>query len=363
MDKNAIKKYAVWARRELISRVSQKALQYGITDKDIVPATATSVNGVVLSAEEQKQRKALIEQINSKGYEQVMEEVAYTWFNRFIALRFMEVNGYLPSRVRVFTDENNTFNPQILTEAISLEMAGLDMEKVYALKDANDDDGLFKYLIIVQCNALNPILPRMFQRISDYTELLFPDNLLRAGSVVHRLISDIDIDDFDVASDRGQIEIIGWLYQYYNDEKKDQVINFNKGAIKKEDVPAATQLFTTDWVVRYIIDNSLGRYWIERNPESSLKYELNYLVPAHAKATPGLKSVTPNELTVFDPCMGSAHFLLYAFEVLMKIYVEYGYTEREAVTEIIAHNIYGLDIDERASQLAYFAVMIVYRSL
>lgn len=211
MDKNAIKKYAVWARRELISRVSQKALQYGITDKDIVPASAISVNGVVLSAEEVKQRKALIEQIDSKGYEQVMEEVAYTWFNRFIALRFMEVNGYLPSRVRVFTDENNTFNPQILTEAISLELDGLDMEKVYALKEANDDEGLFKYLIIVQCNALSPILPRMFQRISDYTELLFPDNLLREGSVIRQMIEMIPEDDWKDA-----VQIIGWLYQFYN---------------------------------------------------------------------------------------------------------------------------------------------------
>lgn len=162
MDKNAIKKYAVWARRELISRVSQKALQYGITDKSIVEATADSVNGKVLSAGEKRQRQALISQIRAKGYEQVMEEVAYTWFNRFSALRFMEVNGYLPSRVRVFTDDTNAFEPQIITEAIQLELDGLDMEKVYAFKDANDDEGLFKYLLIVQCNALNKILPGMF---------------------------------------------------------------------------------------------------------------------------------------------------------------------------------------------------------
>lgn len=262
MDKNAIKKYAVWARRELISRVSQKALQYGITDKDIVPASAISVNGVVLSAEEVKQRKALIEQIDSKGYEQVMEEVAYTWFNRFIALRFMEVNGYLPSRVRVFTDENNTFNPQILTEAISLELDGLDMEKVYALKEANDDEGLFKYLIIVQCNALSPILPRMFQRISDYTELLFPDNLLREGSVIRQMIEMIPEDDWKDA-----VQIIGWLYQFYNIEPKADVFS-KKGKIVKEEIPAATQLFTPDWIVRYMVENSLGRLWLEGHPDA-----------------------------------------------------------------------------------------------
>ncbi|MGM9553491.1 MAG: hypothetical protein ACI3V2_04245 [Faecousia sp.] len=224
MDKNAIKKYAVWARRELISRVAQKALQYGITEENIVPASAASVNGVVLSAEERKQRAALIERIHSKGYAQVMEEVAYTWFNRFIALRFMEVNGYLPTHVRVFTDEENRFKPQILTEAITLEMPGLDMEKVYALKDANDDEALLKYLIITQCNALSPILPGMFQRIADDTELLFPDNLLREGSVIQQMIELIPEEDWKDA-----VQIIGWLYQYYNSEKKDEVF----AALKK----------------------------------------------------------------------------------------------------------------------------------
>lgn len=188
MDKNAIKKYAVWARRELISRVSQRAALYEITDKGYGDASADSVLGRVMSAEEKRQRQALIAQIREKGYEQVMEEIAYTWFNRFIALRFMEVNGYLPSRVRVFTDDENNFKPQILTEAINMELDGMDLEKVYALKNANDDDALFKYMLIVQCNALSSILPGMFQHISDYTELLFPDNLLREGSVIEQMI-------------------------------------------------------------------------------------------------------------------------------------------------------------------------------
>ena len=192
MDKNAIKKYAVWARRELISRVSQRAALYEITDMGFGDASADSVLGRIMSAEEKRQRQALIAQIREKGYEQVMEEIAYTWFNRFIALRFMEVNGYLPSRVRVFTDDENNFKPQILSEAINMELDGLDMEKVYAFKDANDKDGLFKYLLIVQCNALSPILPGMFQRIADETELLFPDNLLREGSVIEQMITQID---------------------------------------------------------------------------------------------------------------------------------------------------------------------------
>ena len=191
MDKNAIKKYAVWARRELISRVSQRAALYDITEQGFGDASADSVLGRVLSAEEKQQRQALIAQICEKGYEQVLEEIAYTWFNRFIALRFMEVNGYLPSRIRVFTDDANNFKPQILAEAINMELDGLNMEKVYALKNANDDNALYKYLIIVQCNALSVILPGMFQKISDYTELLFPDNLLRKGSVIEQMVSTI----------------------------------------------------------------------------------------------------------------------------------------------------------------------------
>lgn len=357
MDKNAIKKYAVWARNELIERVSQKADQYEIS-ADADP-TADSAHGVLLTADEKKQRAALIAQVKEKGQDQVMEEVAYTWFNRFSALRFMEVNNYLPSRVRVFTDEEGAFKPEILTEAIHLELKGLDMERVYALKDANDDDALFKYLIITQCNALSGVLPGMFQKIADYTELLFPDNLLREGSVVERMITDIPEKDWNV-SEGGQIEIIGWLYQYYISEKHDKVVDPLHGkVVEKNEVPAATQLFTTDWVVRYIIDNSVGRYWIERNPESNLKNELEYFVTPKDGIIPQVnEKITPEQLTVFDPCMGSAHFGVYAFDVLEKIYTEYGYTEREAAAYIVQNNLFGLDIDERAAQLANFAIMM-----
>lgn len=358
MDKNAIKKYAVWARNELIARVSQRAQRYGITKEQIVAEGADSINGKILTNTEKRQRQALIQKIKNEGFEQVMEEVAYTWFNRFSALRFMEVNGYLPSHVRVFTDQNNAFKPEIMAEAIHLDLAGLDMEKVYAYKEANNDDELFKYLIITQCNDLSKILPGMFQKIADYTELLFPDNLLREGSVIEQMITMIAEDDWNV-SDGGQVEIIGWLYQYYNDEKKNQVINIYKGAVKREDIPAATQLFTTDWVVRYIIDNSVGRYWIERHPNSGLKDDLEYLVVPPDSKIPEIKEdIKPQSLSVLDPCVGSGHFIVYAFEVLMKIYKEYGYSERDAAVEIVNNNIYGIDIDDRAIQLAYFAVMM-----
>lgn len=368
MDKNAIKKYAVWARRELISRVSQRAALYEITDKDYGDASADSVLGRVMSAEEKHQRQALIAQIREKGYEQVMEEIAYTWFNRFIALRFMEANGYLPSRVRVFTDDENNFKPQILTEAINMELDGLDMEKVYALKNANDDDALFKYMLIVQCNALSSILPGMFQRISDYTELLFPDNLLREGSVIEQMISMIPEEDWKDA-----VQIIGWLYQYYNVEPKDKVFADLKKNIKisKENIPAATQLFTPDWIVRYMVENSLGRLWVEGHPNDELKSQWKYYME-EAQQEPEVQAqlaeirkeyaaLTPDQLKVIDPCSGSGHILVYMFDVLMQIYESYGYTTREAVASIVENNLYGLDIDDRAAQLAYFAVMMKAR--
>ena len=362
MDKNSIKKYAVWARRELISRVSQKALQYGITDTEIVPADAVSVNGMVLSAGEIRQRRALIDQIKAKGYEQVMEEVAYTWFNRFIALRFMEVNDYLPSRVRVFTDEHNAFKPDILAQAIDLELDGLDMEKVYAFKEANNDEGLFKYLLITQCNALSAVLPGMFQRISDYTELLFPDNLLRTGSVIEQMIAMIPKADWT-----DQVQILGWLYQYYNSEKKDAIDRVQgTKKIRKTQIPAATQIFTPDWVVRYMVENTLGRFWLERHPNSTLQSAwLHYIDSPESQSlailSKGKQGPAPEEITCIDPCAGSGHVIAYMFDVLIQIYESYGYTSREAVHSIIENNIYGLDIDDRAAQLAYFTVMMKAR--
>ena len=388
MDKNAIKKFAVWARTELIARVSLKGVEYGITEDSIEDANADSVGGKILTADEKKQRQALIAEINDKGYKQVMEEVAYTWFNRFSALRFMEVNGYLPSHVRVFTDEENNFKPQIITEAIHLDLDGLDMGKVYELKDAEKTEELYKYLLIVQCNALNKILPGMFQKIADYTELLLPDNLLREGSVIQQMIELIPEDDWKDA-----VQIIGWLYQYYNSEKKDDVFAALKKNVKitKENIPAATQLFTPDWIVRYMVENSLGRLWLEGHPdvkEQLLPTEEEQSVYAagnrdpedtkwhyyleEAEQEPEVQAqlaeirkeyaaLTPGQLKVIDPCSGSGHILAYMFDVLMKIYESYGYTTREAVASIVENNLYGLDIDDRAAQLAYFAVMMKAR--
>ena len=385
MDKNAIKKFAVWARTELIARVSLKAVEYGITEGNIEEANVDSVGGKVLTADEKKQRQALIAEINDKGYKQVMEEVAYTWFNRFSALRFMEVNGYLPSHVRVFTDEENNFKPQIIAEAIHLDLDGLDMEKVYELKDAEKTEELYKYLLIVQCNALNKILPGMFQKIADHTELLLPDNLLREGSVIQQMIELIPEDDWKDA-----VQIIGWLYQYYNSEKKDDVFAALKKNVKitKENIPAATQLFTPDWIVHYMVENSLGRLWLEGHPnvkEQLLPTEKEQSAYAagnrdpedtkwhyyleEAEQEPEVQAqleeirmeyaaLTPDQLKVIDPCSGSGHILAYMFDVLMQIYRSAGYTDRDAAASIVEHNLYGLDIDDRAAQMAYFVVMM-----
>lgn len=373
MNKNAIKKYAVWARRELIDRVSRKAMRYGIAPEIPADPEADSVDGRLLSDTEKRQRAALIEKVAAHGYEQTMEEAAYTWFNRFAALRFMEVNGYLPSHVRVFTNDAGEFKPQILAEAIHLDLPGLDKEKVYALKEANDEEALFRYLIIVQCNALNEILPGMFQRLEDFTELLLPDNLLREGSVIERLVKQGDVGSIPEEDWRDQVQIIGWLYQYYNTEPKDKVFADLKKNIKvtKEKIPAATQLFTPDWIVRYMVENSLGRLWLEGHPNENLQGEWKYYLPEAEQEESVQKQLAemrkesanlkPEDVRCIDPCMGSGHILCYMFDVLVKIYEDYGYTAREAAASILQNNLYGLDIDDRAAQLACFAVMMKAR--
>lgn len=357
MDKNSIKKYAVWARNELIARVSQKAQQYGITAAGYEDKNADSVNGVLLSATEKKQRQALIAKIDAEGFEQVMEEVAYTWFNRFTALRFMEVNNYLPSHTRVFTNETNEFKPQILADAISLELEGLDRDKVFELKNANKDEELYKYLLIVQCNCLNSILPKMFQQIEDFTELLIPDFLLRKGSVIDVMVSSIAENEWEEG-----VEIIGWLYQYYIAEPKDVLINARK-KYKKEDIPFVTQLFTSDWIVKYMVQNSLGRLWITSHSGSVLSSSWEYYISRDEdkNINPKYLDVNPENLRCIDPCMGSGHIICYMFDLLVQIYEEYGFTQKEAVKSIVERNIYGLDIDERASQLAYFSIMMKAR--
>ena len=356
----SIEKFAIWARKELISRVEQRAYQYGITNRaGFGDADALSIDGKALSDTEPKQRRELINELKNKGYNQVMEEVAYTWFNRFIALRFMEVNNYLPSHIRVFTDINGKFNPEIIKEALNLDFESIDRNRVADLINDSNKEELYRYLLLVQCNELNKALPVMFERMDSYTSLLLPNNILSEDGIIGRMISDIPEEEWT-----NQVQVIGWLYQYYISEKHGEVVDPLHGkTIKKEDIPAATQLFTTDWVVRYMVDNSLGRYWIERHPESRLAKHLEFLItPKNGEIPTVDEKVRPQDLTFLDPCVGSGHILVYAFEVLMEIYRECGYEDRDAVEEIVKNNLYGTDIDDRAAQLAYFAIMMKARS-
>lgn len=380
MNKTAIKNFAVWARRKLISEITYKAGLIGITEKGISNPLSMSTDNIQffdigtgkpteISDHEIKQREALINRIKEKegtsdyktAFQFVIEEVAYTWFNRLIAIRFMEVNDYLPSRIRVLSSETSgKSEPDMVTTPFNTDMAfsAYEKDRIMQLKHENELDELFRMLFIKQCNKLNEVLPELFEKTADYTELLLTISFTDSDGMVSHLVNDIAEEDFTEA-----VEIIGWMYQYYNEERKNEVINIYKGTIKKEDIPAATQLFTTDWVVRYMVDNSLGRYWIERNPQSKLIEKLEYFVtPKNGQIQFVNEKVAPEELTFFDPCMGSGHILVYAFDVLMEIYRECGFVDRDAAHAIIENNIFGLDIDNRAYQLAYFAVMMKARS-
>lgn len=368
MNKNAIQKYAVWARNELITQIKQRAFQYGISNTGYGDVNDNVISERVLSGEEQQQRKDFIAKIQQSSYQQAVEEVAYIWFNRLVALRYMEVNDYLPTHIKVFSDASGAFKPEILSGVLHLDLPNLDKAKVSQLLNANKTDDLYRYLLLTQCNALNELLPEMFEHMGAYTEMLLPNNILKPDGVIGRLISDIPEEDF-----RDTVQIIGWLYQYYNTEPKQAVFDDLKKNVKitSENIPAATQLFTPDWIVRYMVENSLGRLWLESHPNSNLKANWKYYLD-EAEQTPEVEErlrimrsksavKSPEDIKFMDPCMGSGHILVYAFDILMQIYLSQGYTERDAAQLILEKNLYGLDIDRRAYQLAYFALMMKAR--
>lgn len=367
MNKTAIKNFAVEARVMLINAVTQLAYEFEVTESGTNDPAQESVNGRSLTAAEKNQRSQLIANIRQNGFAQTMEEAAYTWFNRFIALRFMEVNNYLPSHTRIFSDESGNFKPEVLSDAANVEIDGLDKELILELLENQENERLYKYIIITQCNALNKGLPEMFEQIGGWTELLFPRNLLREDSVIAKMITEISEEDW-----RDQVQIIGWLYQYYNTEPKDKVFTDLKKNIKisAQAIPAATQLFTPDWIVRYMVENSLGRLWAEghgKPDDADWKYYLDEAEqedPVKAeleKIRAEYKNIQPENIKIIDPCMGSGHILVYAFDVLIDIYRSCGWGERDAAKSILRNNLYGLDIDRRAYQLAYFAVMMKAR--
>lgn len=382
MDKSKIKNFAINARRELIGSVSQRLAQLGITTDGIsqeLPASTpelkyytkeqvASNNG--LTGQQIAWRSSIVNELRTRGYdenqqtvlEDFIEEVAYTWFNRIIAIRFMEVNNYLPTRVRVLSSESGNSEPDIIDEALNLrdDFNGFTPEEEQLIEDAQLSldprklDQAYEILFIKQCDALAEILPGLFEKTKDYLKLLFTPNYNHG--VIQELITEIPESYFDVQNE-GQVQIIGWLYQYYISEPHDDVVNMNGSTIKKDDIPAATQLFTPDWIVKYMVDNSLGKYFLERHPHSELKNQLKYLLPDKNLQTIQ-SSEDINHYKFIDNAMGSGHVLVYAFDLFMKMYEEEGYSKRNAVAEIFQHNLYGLEIDLRAYQLAYFALMM-----
>ena len=390
MNKTAIKNFAIWARNKLIADICYRAGLMGITEKGIAdPLPQSTLDAqfydigaaepYLVAGEAIKQRRQLVEVIRDKekdsdyrtAYQYVMEEVAYTWFNRLIAVRFMEVNDYLPSHLRVLSSESGKVEPDLVTTPFDAELPFTAEEEAQIIqwKQDNKLDELFRFLFIKQCNALNEILPGLFEKTTDYTEVLLNLSVVDQEGVVYKLTHDIPESDFNIEQG-GQVEIIGWLYQYYNTEPKAAAFAKN-GKITKEEIPAVTQLFTPDWIVRYMVENSLGRLWLEGHPDSDLRKNWKYYLdeaPQEPEVQAKLADIrkeyaalSPEDLTLIDPCMGSGHILVYAFDVLMQIYTSVGYSERDAAKSILEHNLYGLDIDDRAYQLAYFAVMMKAR--
>ena len=391
MNKTAIRNFAMWARERMRSDVGTRLGLVGINEKEVsAPLSASTADTqyfdigtdkpVSLTGENIRRRSKLVREINRKldagddyptVYEELIESVASTWFNRLIAIRLMEINDYFPDGLRVLSSkETGKQEPEIVSKPFEsdLEFSASEREKVTDWRLNNKADELFRLLLFKRCHQLHRGLPGLFADETDPTEFLMKFSVIDPDGVIHHLVNDVDEKDFDIhntdedGNPTGQVEIIGWMYQYYNEKRKNEVINIYKGIVKKDDIPAATQLFTTDWVVKYIVDNSLGRYWIERNPQSGLRDKLQYFVsPKSGDISYVDEKISPEEISVLDPCMGSGHFLVYAFDVLMQIYLECGYTGRDAAKSIIEHNLYGLDIDDRAYQLAYFAVMMKAR--
>mgnify|MGYP000376263685 CR=1 FL=1 len=390
MNKTAIKNFAIWARNKLIADICYRAGLMGITEKGIAdPLPQSTLDAqfydigaaepYLVAGEAIKQRRQLVSAIREKeadtdyatAYQYIMEEVAYTWFNRLIAVRFMEVNDYLPSHLRVLSSESGKVEPDLVTTPFDAELPFTAEEEAQIIqwKQDNKLDELFRFLFIKQCNALNEVLPGLFEKTTDYTEVLLNLSVVDQEGVVYKLTHDIPEKDFNIEQG-GQVEIIGWLYQYYNTEPKAAAFAKN-GKITKEEIPAVTQLFTPDWIVRYMVENSLGRLWLEGHPDSDLRKNWKYYLdeaPQEPEVQAKLATIrkeyaalNPEDLTLIDPCMGSGHILVYAFDVLMQIYESVGYSQRDAAKSILEHNLYGLDIDDRAYQLAYFAVMMKAR--
>ena len=388
MDKVALRNFAVNAKEKMEDDIKRKLELMGITEKGIGEETVKEddylkINGQEFNKKEVKQREKIIEVLKvsekdedfKKYFNEFVEEIAYTWFNRIIAIRFMEVNDYIPDGIRILSsDRENDREPQIVREVFDtdLEFSNDEKNNVYKLKEENKIEELFKFLFIKKCNKLNEILPELFEEAEDYSELLLPISINDEEGILRKLVDEVPEESFDVEKE-GQIEVIGWLYQYYNEEKKKEVdLKIKKGKkVEQDDIPAKTQLFTPKWIVKYMVENSLGNLWLEGHPNENLEEKWKFLVKGEKqeeeiekkleKLNENYKEMKLEEIKIIDPCMGSGHILVYAFDVLMDIYLNLGYSNRDAVQSILENNIYGLDIDKRAYQLAYFALMMKAR--
>ncbi len=384
MDKNAVEKFSTNARVKLRKSVDASMARLGIgegREPESVDSSGTTVvlnlpGGLrtTLTSEQANWRAKLIDRVSSEGYDNVVEQVAYTWFNRLIAIRYMEVNDYLPTHVRVLSSsDKGKIEPDIVTQCIHmadvLNLSSSEKDEIFALKSQGKSDELFSRMFVYECRSLNQILPELFTETRPYEKLLLNLSYTIQDGVVRELVDTVPEDDF-----RDAVQIIGWMYQYYNSELKDKVFADLKKNVKisKEHIPAATQLFTPDWIVRYMVENSLGRVWLEGHPDQSLQSKWKYYL-VEADQEPQVKEklkeirssrrrMEPTDIKVIDPCMGSGHVLVYAFDVLIQIYESYGYSKQDAASLIVENNLFGLDIDERAYQLAYFAVMMKARS-
>ena len=354
MNDTAIKNFCTWARNALIEQVETRMRRFSVVEANALPEDATSVDGMPLSPDDQRQRAELLRLQREVGHAALAERAAYTWFNRLVAIRFMELHDYLPCRVRMLSADDGSFAPQVLKCALDVQIEGLDAARVMELMQTGDDEALFRCLFLAQCDELSSCIPGVFDRVGSAMELLLPDGLLRQDSVIDRLVTSIPEKDWE------RVEILGWMYQYYNAEVKDAFFK-SKAKETPDTIGPATQLFTPEWIVRYMVENSLGRLWMLNFPESMLCQKWDYYIAPDAEHEDFIRINGPEDITLCDPACGSGHILVYAFQLLFDMYVERGYREREIPQLILEKNLSGMEIDPRAAQIANLALAMCAR--
>lgn len=363
MNDTAIKNYCIWARAELLNEVENRMQRYGILEEGAEPADAQTVGGQALSTQERKQRTQLLEMQAHMGHDALRDKAAYTWFNRIIAIRFMELHDYLPSGIHMFCSANdaNAFEPEIVKEALDIDLPDVSQEEIVPLVRAGEDEPLFRYLFLAQCNELAECLPAVFEPVGSALELLLPSGLLRKESVVGQLVAQLPWGgEVEGGIGWNKVEILGWMYQFYNSEVKDEFFKSKRKATAR-DIAPATQLFMPEWIVRYMVENSLGRLWMLNNPESTLLESMEYYIEPDAEHEDFIRIEGPEDISLCDPACGSGHILVYAFDLLFQMYTERGYREREVPQLILQNNLTGMEIDPRAAQIAHLALAMCAR--